>query len=154
MNPRAAPWLVAALAATAGAVFALGVRLPLPFEGFAVLVAASLAFFGTLAGCLFLPPRWLGTAAKGLDHGPHGKPAAWSGPAEQTKNPADRQHLDDSVESRAEAACDAHGGVRTSDEVPSSAAGIRAADGDPEQIGMPSTTAETPSPRARVRAQG
>jgi len=154
VNPRAAPWLVAALAAIAGAVFALGVRLPLPFEGFAVLAAASLAFFGTLAVCLFLPPRWLGTAAKGLDHDRHARPAAWSGPAERTVSPGDGQTLDYSIEPWSEAACDRDGGVRTSDEVPSSATGSRAAHGDPEQIGTRSTTFEAPSPQPRVRAQG
>jgi len=154
VNPRAVPWLVAGLAAIAGAAFALGVRLPLPFEGFAVLVAASLAFFGTLAVSLFLPPRWLGTAARGLDHGRHGKPAAWSGPAKGTMNRADRRNLDYRVESRAEAVCDRDNGVPSPAEDPLPATDGRAAHGDPEQIGMPSTTAEAPSPRARVRAQG
>lgn len=154
MNPRAVPWLVAGLAAIAGAVFALGVRLPLPFEGFAVLVAASLAFFGTLTVCLFLPPRWRGTAARGLDHGRHGKPAAWSGPAKRTINRADRQKLDYSMESRAEAACDRDIGGRASAEDPLSAADGQAAHGDSERAGTTSTTAEAPSPRARVPVQG
>jgi hypothetical protein len=68
MRPSRVPWIVAALAALAGAAFALAVRLPLPFEGFAIAVAAGLAFVLTLALGLALPARLLWTDEERLTH--------------------------------------------------------------------------------------
>ena len=59
MTARYAPFVLAIFAAVLAAAFALGVRLPLPFEGFALLAAACLAFLGTLSLTAMAPVRWL-----------------------------------------------------------------------------------------------
>lgn len=68
MSPRVAPWLLACGAAAAATIFALNARLPLPFEGFAALAAAALAFAGTLAAGLAFPARWLWSDEERLHH--------------------------------------------------------------------------------------
>lgn len=59
MTSRLVLSLSAVLAAVAAAGFAWFVRLPLPFDGFAVLAAAGLAFVGTLALVSWAPSDWL-----------------------------------------------------------------------------------------------
>ncbi|MEO0390706.1 MAG: hypothetical protein AAF218_07165 [Pseudomonadota bacterium] len=66
MSARTAPWLMAALAAVVAVAFALTVRLPLPFDGFAVLAAGAMAALGTLALCAWLPPQAMWTDAERL----------------------------------------------------------------------------------------
>ena len=68
MSHRTAPWLVAIPAVVIAAGFALGVRLPLPFDGFAIAVAAGLALILTLAFGLALPARLLWSDAERLAH--------------------------------------------------------------------------------------
>lgn len=48
------------------AAFSWFVRLPLPFDGFAVVCAAGLAFVGTLALVAWMPARWIWTDAETL----------------------------------------------------------------------------------------
>lgn len=66
MSPRASLWLTGGAAAIVAAGFAWLVRLPLPFDGFAVLAAAALACVGTLALIAWLPPRWVWSDAETL----------------------------------------------------------------------------------------
>lgn len=54
-----AVWGGAGLAAIGAAVFVWTTRLPLPFDGFAMLAAGALAFTGTLALIAWLPRRWV-----------------------------------------------------------------------------------------------
>ncbi|MEM9852847.1 MAG: hypothetical protein AAF841_00195 [Pseudomonadota bacterium] len=61
MSPQSSHWIAAALAALLAATFALLVRLPLPFPGFSIAVAASLAALGTFAFVAWMPPRWVWT---------------------------------------------------------------------------------------------
>jgi hypothetical protein len=61
MSPRSAPYLLALIAALLASVFVLTQRLPLPFEGFAMLAAALLAGLGTLTLLAWAPIRWLWT---------------------------------------------------------------------------------------------
>ncbi|MEM6276531.1 MAG: hypothetical protein AAF714_06235 [Pseudomonadota bacterium] len=64
MTPGTSLAIAAALAAILSAAFALLVRLPLPFDGFAVLAAALLAGLGTLALATLIPARWVWTDAE------------------------------------------------------------------------------------------
>ncbi len=68
MNPRLVPWIAAGVTSVAAVIFAMTVRLPLPFEGFAALVAGVLAMMLTFALPLFLPPAWLWTDSERLSH--------------------------------------------------------------------------------------
>ncbi|MDJ1006406.1 MAG: hypothetical protein QNJ13_01155 [Paracoccaceae bacterium] len=68
MIGRLAPWGIALLVAAGSAAFALGARLPLPFDGFATLVAATGAFVGTVTLGLLLPASWLWSDAERLHH--------------------------------------------------------------------------------------
>ncbi len=68
MTPRVSLWTAGLIAALAGAAFAWSVRLPLPFEGFAILAAAGLAGFGTLALLAWSPRGWLWSDAEQLHH--------------------------------------------------------------------------------------
>ena len=68
MIHQKAPWLVAIAAAVIAAGFALLVRLPLPFDGFAIVAAAGLALLLTLAFGLALPARLLWSDAERLAH--------------------------------------------------------------------------------------
>ncbi len=57
---RAVSLLLSALLCAGLAIaFALMQRLPLPFDNFAVLAAAGLAFLGTLSVTAWMPARWL-----------------------------------------------------------------------------------------------
>lgn len=56
------------LAALLAIAFAWFVRLPLPFEGFAVVVAALLAFLGTLTLISWMPIGWVWSDAERLRH--------------------------------------------------------------------------------------
>ncbi|MEM9247711.1 MAG: hypothetical protein AAGB05_03330 [Pseudomonadota bacterium] len=62
------PYALGAVAAVGATVFALAVRLPMPFEGTASLAAAALAFLATLALGLALPARVLWSDAERLTH--------------------------------------------------------------------------------------
>lgn len=64
MTPRLCFWLAGALAALAAAAFALLLRLPLPFDGFAALAAAGLAGFGTVSILAWAPRAWLWSEAE------------------------------------------------------------------------------------------
>jgi len=68
MNPRLTPWISGLFAALFGSVFAWFVRLPLPFDGFAALVAAGLAFWMTLTLVAWMPSRWVWTEDERLRH--------------------------------------------------------------------------------------
>ncbi|MEL6465189.1 MAG: hypothetical protein AAFQ58_09495 [Pseudomonadota bacterium] len=68
MSVRFTPWVSGLLAALFGAVFAWYVRLPLPFDGFAALAAAGLAFWATLTFVAWMPSRWVWTEAERLRH--------------------------------------------------------------------------------------
>lgn len=68
MSRAGLPWLLAGVAAIGATAFALLVPLPLPFDGFAVLVAAALAFLTTVALGLLLPARLLWTDTERLTH--------------------------------------------------------------------------------------
>lgn len=60
--------MVAGLALTLATAFAFLIRLPLPFDGFAALVAAGLAGGGTLALGLLAPASWIWTDTERLRH--------------------------------------------------------------------------------------
>ncbi|MEM1233484.1 MAG: hypothetical protein AAGH70_05100 [Pseudomonadota bacterium] len=64
MTPARCIVFSGALAAALSIAFALLVRLPLPFDGFAVLAAALLACVGTLALAALMPARWVWTDAE------------------------------------------------------------------------------------------
>ena len=66
MSPRTSVILAAVIAAVLAAAFALGLRLPLPFDGFAVVAAAALAFVGTLALTAWMPASWVWSDAERL----------------------------------------------------------------------------------------
>lgn len=68
MTPSLWPWLVAVLAGAAAAGFAFLVRLPLPFDGFAAVVAACLGLGLTLSVGMLAPSRWIWTDAERLRH--------------------------------------------------------------------------------------
>ncbi len=63
MTPQRAPFVLALIAAGLAAGFALLMRLPLPFEGCAMLAAALLAALATLSLLALAPVRWLWTDA-------------------------------------------------------------------------------------------
>ena len=66
MNPRLSLWGAALTAIALSVWFAWAVRLPLPFEGFAAVAAASLAFLGTLTLIAWMPRGWVWTEAEQL----------------------------------------------------------------------------------------
>lgn len=68
MTHRTAPWLAAIPAVALAVAFALLVRLPLPFPGFAAVTAGGGAFVLTLAFGLALPARFLWSDAERLAH--------------------------------------------------------------------------------------
>lgn len=68
MTSRLVLWASGLLAAVLGAAFAWFLRLPLPFDGFAGLVAAGLAFFATLTLVAWMPSRWVWTEVERLRH--------------------------------------------------------------------------------------
>lgn len=68
MRPAVFTWLVAAGAAVLAAGFALTMRLPLPFDGFAALVAAVGAGTLTLSLTLLAPAGRIWTDAERLSH--------------------------------------------------------------------------------------
>ena len=65
---RRFPWLAAVVAVGISVIFTLSVRLPLPFEGFAAVVAALLAGLSTLVFCLGAPARFLWSDTERLSH--------------------------------------------------------------------------------------
>ena len=68
MRPRSSLWGAALVAAVASAAFAWLVRLPLPFDGFAAVGAAGLAFLGTVSLMAWMPAGWVWTEAEQLRH--------------------------------------------------------------------------------------
>lgn len=68
MTHRRAPWLVAIPAVVIAVAFALLVRLPMPFEGFAIVAAAAGALLLTLTFGLALPARLLWSDAERIAH--------------------------------------------------------------------------------------
>lgn len=66
MMPRLTLFFCGLLATCAAVTFAWLVRLPLPFDGFAVLAAAGLAFLGTLSLLAIAPANWIWTEAERL----------------------------------------------------------------------------------------
>lgn len=66
MSPRTSLLLAGGFASIGAVVFALLTRLPLPFDGFAALVASGLAFLGTLALTAWMPASWLWTERERL----------------------------------------------------------------------------------------
>ncbi|MEM1373127.1 MAG: hypothetical protein AAGF78_01960 [Pseudomonadota bacterium] len=64
MTPGRSIFFAGAVAAILSVAFALLVRLPLPFDGFAILAAAGLAGLGTLAAASLMPARWVWTDAE------------------------------------------------------------------------------------------
>ena len=68
MNVRTSLWFALLTAAVLGVLFAWFIRLPLPFPGFAALVAAGFAFLGTLTLTAWMPPSWVWSDAERLRH--------------------------------------------------------------------------------------
>ncbi|MEM1274166.1 MAG: hypothetical protein AAGF88_10130 [Pseudomonadota bacterium] len=68
MTPGQSPWVAAFLAAIVAVGFALFVRLPLPFDYFAAVVAALLALILTFAIGLAWPAGWIWTDAERIRH--------------------------------------------------------------------------------------
>lgn len=68
MSPSVSLWMAGLMGAVLSAGFAWFVRLPLPFDGFAALVAAGLAFWATLTLVTWMPGRWIWTEAERLRH--------------------------------------------------------------------------------------
>ena len=68
MSPRLTLWGSGLLAAMFGVAFAWFLRLPLPFDGFAVLVAAGLACWTTLSLVAWMPTQWVWTEGEQLRH--------------------------------------------------------------------------------------
>lgn len=68
MTPSASPWVAALVAAVVCVAFAWAVRLPLPFDGFAAIAAAGLAFLGTLTLLAWMPTNWVWSEAEQLRH--------------------------------------------------------------------------------------
>ncbi len=66
MSRTTSLWVAALVAAMVAAAFAWNVRLPLPFDGFAVVVAAALAFLGTLTLVAWMPKAWVWSDAEQL----------------------------------------------------------------------------------------
>lgn len=62
------PWLVAVIAAVLSASFAIFLRLPLPFDGFAAVAAAVIACALTLSLTMMAPAGWIWTDAERLRH--------------------------------------------------------------------------------------
>jgi hypothetical protein len=73
MTPRTVLWVAGTLCAAFGAAFAWFVRLPLPFDGFAVIVAGVLAFWGTVSVLAWMPIGWLWTDAERLRYAFRGR---------------------------------------------------------------------------------
>jgi len=61
-------FLASLVAVLASLAFVFLVRLPLPFQGFSILVAAGLAAFGTLAFLAWLPVHWLWSETERLTY--------------------------------------------------------------------------------------
>lgn len=68
MSPRLSPWIAGLAAAALSAAYAWITRLPLPFDGFAAVVAAGLAFLGTVTLVTWMPARWVWTEGEQLRH--------------------------------------------------------------------------------------
>lgn len=68
MTQARTPWIVAIPVVVLAVAFALLVRLPLPFEGFAAAVAAALAALFTFSLTLFLPAKWVWSDEERLVH--------------------------------------------------------------------------------------
>ncbi|MEL6792806.1 MAG: hypothetical protein AAFP78_05085 [Pseudomonadota bacterium] len=68
MTPRAPLWITGLAAAVASAGFAWFMRLPLPFDGFAIVAAAGLAFLATLTLLALAPPAWIWSHGERLRH--------------------------------------------------------------------------------------
>jgi len=68
MTARLIPWIAALVAVAIAVTFAMVARLPLPFEGFAAIVAGVLAALLTFSLTLFLPPAWVWTDTERLVH--------------------------------------------------------------------------------------
>lgn len=66
MTPKSSLWIAGLVAAALSVGFAWFVRLPLPFSGFATLVAAGLAAFGTIAITAWMPRSWIWSDAEQL----------------------------------------------------------------------------------------
>ena len=66
MSPRLSHWCAALIAAVLCAGLAWRVRMPLPFDGFAALAAAGLAFLGTLSLVAWMPRHWVWSDAEQL----------------------------------------------------------------------------------------
>ncbi|MEM7719845.1 MAG: hypothetical protein AAF222_11645 [Pseudomonadota bacterium] len=66
MKPGVSPWIAAFVAAVFGVGFAWVMRLPLPFDGFAAVAAAGLAFLGTLTLLAWMPTGWIWSEAEQL----------------------------------------------------------------------------------------
>lgn len=68
MTPRSSLWIAALVAAALAIAFAWSVRLPLPFNGFAAVAAAGLAFLATMTLVAWMPRGWIWTEAEQLRH--------------------------------------------------------------------------------------
>ncbi|MDA9207835.1 hypothetical protein N9O61_03010 [Octadecabacter sp.] len=68
MNPHTSLWIAGLLACVTSLAFTWFVRLPLPFEGFAVAAAAGLAGLTTLAVVAWLPASWVWSESERLKH--------------------------------------------------------------------------------------
>jgi len=68
MSRHLSLWCAGGLACLASVAFAWFVRLPLPFDGFAVAVAAVLAGCGTLTLVAWMPANWVWTDTEILRH--------------------------------------------------------------------------------------
>lgn len=66
MKPGVTLWLCAVVSTTCSVAFAWFVRLPLPFDGFAILAAAVLAFLSTLSLAAVVPAGWIWSEAERL----------------------------------------------------------------------------------------
>lgn len=68
MKPSVLPWAALIVSVILAVGFALLVRLPLPFDGFATATAAVLAFGLTLVLGMLAPAHWIWTDAERLRH--------------------------------------------------------------------------------------
>lgn len=93
MTPGLTLWLCAGMSALFAVAFAWFVRLPLPFDGFAVLAAACLACLGTLSLVAIAPARWIWSEAEQLRMAFQARHGLTGTTAENVLDAIERAHL-------------------------------------------------------------